>query len=172
MADAQGRAPRWMRNALVISLALNLAVAGLVLGAVLKHRPWETRRDDRDIVRTRFERPPPELRELGPVPFIVALSPEDREAILRAARDRSGDLQASREALRGQFEEMLTLLRADTFDAAAMSDLLTKLRAAGTARQSVGEALLVARFEAMSAEERAAYADRLDRSLMRGPPRR
>lgn len=172
MAETGKASGRWLRVALVVSLGLNLAVAGLVLGAVLKDGPPKRGHDDRNPDRVRYEQPPPALRELGPLPFIVALSPDDRAAILDAARKHSDDLKESRETLRNRFEEMLRVLRSEPFDRDAMEALLAEQRAVGAARQEVGEALLVGQFEAMGPDGRAAYADRLDKSLKRSPARR
>jgi uncharacterized membrane protein len=166
--SARGRG-RWLRLALVLSLAANLAVVGMAVGVALtKPGPGE----HRDGGRRGGDRPPAALRELGPAPYFAALSQPDRAALLEAAGAREGDLRQSREALRARFEEMLALLRAETFDAAAMGALLAGQRAEAARRQELGEALLIERFAEMSAEERAAYAERLDTSLRRPGPRR
>jgi Heavy-metal resistance len=60
---AAPRAPgRWMRVALVLSLAVNLLVAGMAVGVALRGGPPETA-----------------VRDLGFGPFAAALSPADRD---------------------------------------------------------------------------------------------
>lgn len=119
-----------------------------------------------------MERPPSELRELAPLPFIAALSKEQRGRLLQDAKGRSAEIGDRRDAVRNKFEELLTLLRAEEFDGEAVTTLLREMREASSDRHQVGEALLVRQFEAMGGKERAAYADRLDRSLKRSPQRR
>ena len=63
------RAPRWMKIVLALSLALNLAVAGLALGAFLKDGP---------------RRGMP--RDLSFGPFTEAFSADDRRALREAFR--------------------------------------------------------------------------------------
>lgn len=170
MAESRTKGLRWTRVALIISLALNLAVAGLVLGNVMRDPPWDRKPDNRD--NARVERPPSELRELAPLPFIAALSKEQRGRLLQDAKGRSAEIGDRRDAVRNKFEELLTLLRAEEFDGEAVTTLLREMREASSDRHQVGEALLVRQFEAMGGKERAAYADRLDRSLKRSPQRR
>lgn len=168
MAETKSRTSRWLRIALVVSLALNLAVIGLVAGSIAKD-PSRLRDRDRS---EHGQRLPAGLRELGPLPFIVALEPDQRAALLDSARSRETDLRAPRSVLRQRFEEMLNLLRAEEFDEDALRALIAEQRSASIRRAEVGESLLVAQFAAMSQAERAAYADRLDRSLKRNPSRR
>lgn len=157
---AAPRSPLWMRITLVVSLSLNLLIIGVVAGAMA------TRGDDR--------RGPPTLgpaRDLGPVPFIVALAPEDRRSLARSMRSEAGPLRQNRQELQARFEALLVALRADPFDAQAVSDLLGEQRSVGAARQAIGERLLLDHLAGLTAAERAAYADRLDKSLKRGANR-
>lgn len=157
----------WLRVVLTVSLALNLAVVGLVAGAFLKDPPRRDRPEGRQV-----DRLPAELRELGPAPFFYALSPEDRRLLLEATREREKDLGASRSATMARLEEMLRLLRSEPYDAEKMRALLAEQRMAAVERSHIGEQLLLARFAAMSPEARAAYADRLDHSLRGRPSKR
>lgn len=154
---APTRSPLWMRVTLVVSLALNLLVIGIVAGAVA------TRDGRNDGQRTLGA-----ARDLGPVPFIVALEPEDRRGLARSLRGEASSLRQNREELRTRFEALLSALRADPFDAVAVAGLLGEQRAVGARRQEIGERLLLDHLAAMSLDERRAYADRLDKSLRRG----
>lgn len=165
--DTQKPAGRWMRPLLVVSLALNLAVAGLVIGGALSDHKGGERGGGRG-----GDRPEAALRGLGPMPFIAALSEADRQALMAAVTTRAGEIAPTRETMRRHFEEMLGVLRAEPFDAAAMAGVLAELRQAGASRLEIGEALMVERFNQMTPAERAAYADRLDKSLHRGPSKR
>ncbi|MEL6799059.1 MAG: periplasmic heavy metal sensor [Pseudomonadota bacterium] len=154
------RSPLWMRITLVVSLALNLLVIGIVVGALA------TRGGREDGTR-----PLGALRDLGPTPFIVALDPEHRRDLAQSMRGEAASLRENREELRTRFEALLAALRADPFDPDAVAALLGEQRQVGARRQAIGEKLLLDHLASMSGAERAAYADRLDKSLRRGAKR-
>ena len=154
---AEGRPPRWMTVALVVSVAVNLLILGLVVGASFGH--------DRDDMRTRMAG----MRELGATPFVMALEPRDRVALGRALAREAEPLRTNRAELRQRFEALLSALRAETFDRASVERLIADQRTAASRRQEIGEAALLQFLEEMSPAERRAYADRLDRSLRRAP---
>ena len=149
---SKSRGLPWGRIVLFASLALNLLVVGLVAGAMLRH--------------DRFDSHPP-LRDLGYGPFGEALSPTDRRALARGLIGHAGDLQANRDDIRRQFAEMLAVLRARPFDAKALAALVQNQQIKLKERQAIGQTLLLDRIEAMSDEERAAFADRLEQNLRR-----
>lgn len=159
--DGTKKGPRWMRLLLAVSLAINLLVAGLVLGAVLRAGGLHG--------AERAEGPPPSLRSLGLTPFYMALDPEDRHKLRDEARARSGSFRESREALRARFAAMLAALKAEPFDAGALRDIARQQREAGMRWQALGDDILMARIAAMSPAERAAYADRLEKSFRHAP---
>lgn len=150
------RTPLWIRILLVLSLGVNLLIAGIVIGAVAT-------RGGADGPRTNIGA----ARDLGPLPFVMALEPADRRALGGALRSEARSLQENRAALRNRFEALLGALRAEEFDRDAVGRLLNEQRELGVRRQQIGERILLDRLESMSAEERRAYADRLDRSLRR-----
>ena len=162
-------ARRWTKGriTLAISLALNLLVVGVVAGALLSGGgPGRYSANDPDSRRG-------PLREIGNAPFVRALEPADRQALLRALRDDGGTLRENRAELRRRFQALVAALRADPFDADAMQVLFDDQREAASTHQRTGERFILERLSAMSAEQRIAYADRLDAALKRGRrPRR
>lgn len=164
------RPRRWTRVVLVLSLAANLAVAGLVLGAWLTHdRPGHRDggpRGARDLDRDRV------VRELGFGPYASAIPREGRDGLKEAVEAHRGDLRANRDALRNAFEATLDTLRADPFDRAAMAAQMAAQRSAIEGSQKIGHEILLDRLEAMSAAERAEFANRLERGLGREPGRK
>ncbi len=148
----------WGRIILILSLSLNLLVVGLVAGTLLGGGP-ERAPDKR-----------PEAADLGFGPYVAALEVEDRKLLVQAARREGNGLREHRAQVRRQFEELLTLLRADTLDVAALDRLLSQQQAALSDWQQVGQELLISNLSQMDAAERAAYAERLDRLLRRRPP--
>ncbi|SHI64114.1 periplasmic heavy metal sensor [Wenxinia saemankumensis] len=136
---------RLSRVVLVLSLALNLLVAGLILGAVLRGNPPGGR---------------PGV-ELAVGPLLDALPPERRDGIrarLRGDDDlRRFDRGARREAMRA-FAGALT---AEPFDPDAVEALLAAQGARLRGLQDAAQDAFLAELAQMGPEERAAYARRL-----------
>lgn len=142
-----------LRIALGVSVALNLLVAGLVAGAVLRDG------GPRDRM----------LRDLDFGPFTEALSDSDRDALRRDFVARSGGFREMRAQMRADFDALLRVLRVEPFDVEAVRSLLEGQQARVQERLVLGQDLLLERLAAMSPEARAEFADRLERRLRRGP---
>lgn len=145
-------APRWMRVALVVSLALNLLVAGVLIGMALRGTP-----------------PGGPSRDIAIGPFAAAFAPEDREALRRAFIARSLG-EGGRRERREDMRALLGALRAEPFDAEAAHDVFLRLSARMKGRLDTGFALIEERIAAMPGAERQAFADRLEQEFRR--PRR
>lgn len=146
-------APRWVRVLLVLSLALNLLVAGIVLGNALTHGG-----------PGRGPRP----AEMALDPVARALDPGDRRAILHGLRGNP-DLRPLGEEERGAaLDGIAAAVRAEPFDAARLREALSVRSDRIAAAQRAVQEALVARIAAMSPDERAAFAGRLED----GPRRR
>jgi uncharacterized membrane protein len=143
--------PRGLKIALALSVALNLAVAGLAVGAWLGDGP-------------RKGMP----RDLSFGPFSEALSDADRRALRQGLIERAGEFRTARAAARAEFETLVATLRADPFDPAAMTTALAAIEARNAERLELGRSLIEARLIAMTGEERQAFADRLEKGLGRG----
>jgi len=145
---------RWVMPLLFVSLAVNLLVAGLVVGHALSPD-------------ARFDREGRPARGVIGEPFIRALPDADRRALMRDVMQDRDRIRESRESLKQRFEAFLAALRAVPFDSDEVRRLLLEQREAAVGRQAIGEALLMKRLDEMSDDERAAYADRLEESLAR-----
>ena len=146
----------WGRVVLIASLALNLAVVGVVAGAALRFGG-----DRHDWRGGDFS-----------VPYTRALSPADRRAIGKELR-RAHDGVATSIAARGAvFKQMSVALRAEPFDIARVEELSLQQRTAVTERLSAAQDVWLRYVSEMSAEDRSAYADRVDEALAHGPHRR
>lgn len=153
------RVGRGVKIALGLSLAVNLLVLGLVVGAILSVGPGRSGGDD------------PRLRSLGLGPFAIALSREDRAAVIdRIDRDA---LRQNRRALGLGLVQLRAALVAEPFDRAAAEAALLRARGAAAALQGQGHRAVLDQVEMMSAADRAELADRLGRALRRmgGPDR-
>jgi uncharacterized membrane protein len=146
------RTSRWVKLVLAASLGLNLAVAGLALGAWTK--------DGR-------ERGVPRGLSFGP--FNEALSPDDRRALRHALMGRAQEIKGEQRAARADLVAVLTALRADPFVPAELSSSLAKVEARLAGRLTLGRSLIETRLQAMSEADRLAFADRLELTLGRRP---
>jgi len=149
----------WMKIVLILSLALNFLVVGALVGSRFGAK------SDRGA----------DFR--GQIAFAVgpygrALSKEDRRVLGQALRARSSEFRKSRQEMRTLGAQVATALREEPFEPAKVASLLEQQIGLGRGLQNTGQALLVERLVAMSAEERAAYADRLEKVLKRGPSQR
>jgi uncharacterized membrane protein len=146
---------RWGRAVLFVSLALNLAVLGVVGGAVLE--------------RFGHEREGFAAREVGFGLFSEALEEKDRKDLRRAYLAARPDGRADRKRMRQDFQTILSALRAEPFDGEALRAALTAGATRIAERQAVGQSVMLDYLAKMPAAERAAFADRLEARLKRHP---
>jgi uncharacterized membrane protein len=154
-AATVSRTPVWVRVLLVASLAVNLLVAGIVVGARVGHGRDEGVRLPRDA---------------GALLYLGALPREDRAALVAELRAESPGGPDRRERMAEALAEVratLATLRAEPFEADAFARRLGHQRAVAARRGERAEALLVERVAAMSPDERRAYADALEETLRR-----
>lgn len=150
------RSGRWLRIVFGVSLALNLLVIGLVGGMLV-----------------RFGGPPgasPMSRSAGTVLF-RELPQEHRDEM---RRDMRALMRSNGIPMSGRADEIAALLRAETLDVAAMQALMDVEFDRLNGIQSGVQRAWLERIEAMTPEQRAAYADRVEVALeehRRRPPR-
>ncbi|SLN37474.1 hypothetical protein AQS8620_01375 [Aquimixticola soesokkakensis] len=151
---------RWRRGVLAVSLALNLAVVGLVAGAVLRGPP------DRDVSGGRMMG----ARDIGFGPYLAALDDSDRKTIGRDFVRRVGSPSQMRTRIEDHFSEVLGALQREPFAPevfeAALDSQLDELRA----WQAAGVQSLVAHVDSMSEAQRVDFTARLE-SVIANPPR-
>lgn len=154
MTETPKKTRRWIMPLLLVSLALNLLVIGIVVGWMASLGGGK-----------RAEFGP--ARGLLGEPFLRALPMSERRALLRDIARESPRLRESRETLRARFEAFLAALRAEPYDSASVAALLKDQRAAALRRQDIGEQFLLERLQSMTPQQRVAYADALERYLKR-----
>jgi len=142
-----------LRWALVVSLALNLGVGGMMLGAVIKGGPG-----GHDMVR-----------DMGFGPYDAALRPQDRDTLRAAMRQRSGDLKANLAMGAADLLAVVTSLRATPFDPAALGAAMTRQQDHLSTRMQLGTQAMQDFLISLTAQERLDFADRLEDRLRRGP---
>ena len=153
----KAEAPRtrgWVRVLLFVSLALNILVIGVVAGGALFGEKWK-----RHQMAVRLES--------AGGPLVLALDRDERRAIerklRRAHRQNVINPPRHREEMRG----LLADIRAEPFDAQAVEARLVRLRTIFADRLAFGQTALIEHLAEMPAEDRAAYADRLEKVLRR-----
>jgi len=153
MTDATDRKPPrmrlWLRILLGVSLALNLAVAGLAIGAAIRFGGPDGARP-----------PAPPLGAL----LYRELPREDRRALFR---DRLGSREERRARRQADAAEIDAALRAVPFDVTRVEAFLaTQANQHRDIEKAMRDAWLK-RVSGMSDAERAAYADRLAEAMAR-----
>lgn len=143
-----------LRIALAISVALNLAVLGVVAGAALKHGGAFGGYDG--------------ARDVGFGPFTEALGREDRKALRQAILSKAPELRSSRKEMQEDTQSLLAVLRADPFDPAGLAAVMEQQRARMVDRLGLGQAVMRDFLIAMTPDARKAFADRLEERLMHG----
>lgn len=163
MAGTPGKSGRGWRVVLIVSLALNLAVLGVIGGWILRHGIGPHGAHGPHAAR---------LAQMGG-PLTHALDSEGRRAVAVQLRAERGARSAHRAALRESFEALLADLRAQPFDPHRVETRLAAQRAQVAGRLEAGHAALVVHLSELSDTARAAYADRLEENLhqWRGPHR-
>ncbi|MFN3936201.1 MAG: periplasmic heavy metal sensor [Gemmobacter sp.] len=143
------------RIAFAVLLALNLLVAGVAAGFVLRGG-W--RHDDAAL------RP---VRDPSLGSWQSVLTDEDRRALGKALRAERDLLIGYRRAERAERAALAVALRADPFDPAAVDASLDRIAALGRERAEFGQRIIRAHLLALSPAERAALADRIEQSMQR-----
>ncbi|SEW25382.1 Heavy-metal resistance [Cognatiyoonia koreensis] len=157
MADPQTAKPRRLWRVLfALSLALNLAVVGVVIGVGM---------------RDRVGGQPPRGFDVALGPIGQALRPEDRRAIGQALRRDPALGEVSRREARAQIHAVAVALTASPFSPEALDAVLASAAERMSVVQQVARRELVARVAEMSDAERAALADRIKERRRSGASR-
>lgn len=147
--------PKGFKVLLGVSLALNLAVIGVIAGAMLRTGP---------------DGPPNRGggNKMGFArPYIQALPREDRHAIFEVTRSKTKGLD--RASRRAQYQKVTDILRAETFDRTAAEAVLSLQAASTLNAQSAAQTQWMNVIEKMNVQERRSYADAIEEILKRGP---
>ena len=155
-ATGQPATGRGLRIALAVSVALNLAVVGIVGGALL--RPDGPRSHAMP-------------RDLGFGVFTEALTPENRADLRRRLIRAAPGFVQERQGMLQDMDAIVTALRAEPFDRGLLDTALQAQIARLQSRLGVGQSLLLEFLSDLSTSERLAFADRLEAAASRHPPK-
>lgn len=147
--DTTRRCPLWIKIVLALSLALNLAVIGLVSGFLLRGGPDGAR-----------------LPAMGyAMPYVMALPKDLRRDVFNTVR--GDDTLPDRRARRAEYGAMIAVLRATPYDAEAARAILAR-QADGVSRvQNVAQSAWLDAVASLSDAERATYAQNMQEALKR-----
>jgi len=154
--DQKSKKP-WTRILLVFSLGLNLAVAGMFVGAKFAggdHRDWDRGTEDARIG-----------------PYGRAFSKEDRAKLRLTIGARAFRFREHRQNMRSAAAAFIETLRAEPFDIDAARAVLATQRSAQIALQDEGQELMLNHLANMTPEARATFAENLEQGLKRRKPR-
>lgn len=156
--------PRKFKILLGLSLALNLAVAGVVVGAFVRNGPHGgphggSSKGPRSAGQINYA-----------MPYLSALPREDRRALFEAARGQGK--QPGHAQRRALYQDMIAALEAEVFDRVAVEAVLKNQADATLQIQADTQAEWVNVIEAMSFDERRAYAAKVKEILSRIPKRK
>ncbi|MBW4708464.1 periplasmic heavy metal sensor [Roseobacter sp. YSTF-M11] len=158
--DRKPGASRRFKILLGVSLALNLAVAGLIVGTMIRHG---------EAGRAGFR-----TAGLGAygLPYMIALPNREKRAVIRAVRQNGATGVPDRATRRALYSDVLTALRASPFNPEQLSAAVTRQATTSIAVQKSALEAWLRVVGQMTDAERAAYARDVQDVLRRGPRRR
>lgn len=139
----------WLKLALVLSLALNVLVVGMLWGVMTRTTQQGS------LVRS----------------AVAALPAQDRRELRRATGAILREARRQSESGTGTPQQMLAALRADDFDPEAFSDALRQAQDRLLRMSTQMHDQLLEKVSAMSREERHAYADSFEERIRTRPAR-
>ncbi|MBL4873208.1 MAG: periplasmic heavy metal sensor [Rhodobacteraceae bacterium] len=147
--------PRWIKIALIVSVAVNLGIAGVIGGAALRAP---------EIRRNNIEAPE------GVAMLARAMPAEHQRELRQNLRSRRGDLRSERKELRSLLDRFVVALRAEPFEIDAVSAVFADQRLMLTTLTAAGHKSVIEQIEKMSPQDREKYIRRL-LGNNRPPPR-
>lgn len=139
------------RIVLVLSLALNVLLAGAIIGALASGKGGTPRSYDLQIG-----------------PFAQVLSQEQRRALGRDLRRAIRESGLRRPQQRGAMTELVTLLESETFDPVAFEDIVRSEQTRLNEMRGLAVTVLGAYLSDLPQSERAAIAEGLQEQASRG----
>ena len=151
---AELKQPKLWRIVLVISLALNFAILGLLVGFGL---------------RSEVGGRPPQAFEVGLGPFGQALTREQRHEIGDELRRNPDVSRMGRREVAQAKQAVIEILRTEPFDAAALETVLSNGSVRARKLQDAALSAFMFQIGEMSYDERVEMAERIERFRGRRP---
>lgn len=148
---------RGLRWALIGSVTLNLLIVGVIVGGIMGHQRHPPRAVVRDVT-------------LGA--FTEALSKEDRDALRKSAQKRGSEFRDMRRQSRADMIALINALAITPWNRDEVEKILARHQSRTAARVQIGDTLIFERIEAMTEQQRQAFAQRLQQDVQRLDNRR
>lgn len=143
---AETKTPRWMKVTLAASLAVNLGIAGVVGGAMLRAPTY-----------THDHTTTPDG-----IAMLARAMPAAYQGELRSSlRDRQADLRPDRETIRRLRDRFTASLTREPFDINEVNLVFIDQRAMLSNLTATGHDAIIRQIERMSPRDRARYIERL-----------
>lgn len=150
MAEETPQKPRRLWKVIfALSLAMNLAVVGLIAGVGLRSAGGK----------------PPHTFEFGLGPIGQAMTKDQRREMGRQLRTNSDLREFGREQARRMLTGIVEALRAETFDADLLREAMMQADGRRATLQTTAREAFIAQIGEMSLDERSALADRLEEGV-------
>lgn len=145
MAGNKTKTATWVKIVLAISLALNLGIAGIIVGLAFRgaHPPMP-----------KFE------RERLSMPVLL-MPDEYRERFHTSIRERRSELREERGKLRQLRQKLISALQMEPFDISLVEAVLEEQRGLLTGLVKSGHDEVIRQIASMSEEDRAYYLENL-----------
>lgn len=147
----KARSPLWIRILLVASLALNVTIVGIVGGAVLRGGGGPVDAAPGGDFRL----------------FVSAMPDEHRKAMRRAFFEQLAFLRERRTEMFERRAQMIALLREAELDEGALRALMEAQQAGWVDLGRRGQVLIFERVQMMTPQDRAQFADNLEKAPRR-----
>ena len=138
--------PRWMKITLVVSIAINLGIAGVIGGAALRAP---------EIQRNNIEAPE------GVAMLARAMPPAHQRELRENLRTRRDDLRPDRQELNKLRDRFILALRVDPFDIEAVNEVFADQREMLSDLTAAGHDSVIEQIRTMTPRDREIYIRRL-----------
>lgn len=144
----QGRCPAWLKVALVLSLAANVAIVGLFIGSRMQ--------GDKDAYGANRQ-----------ISWILKLVPEARhEATKEKFEARRDDLRKTQAERNRQLQAIVRAIRADPFSPEELDRAMRLRREAGDERRVIVHSELIEILGSFTPADRQVFADRMEERMV------
>ncbi len=152
------QAPGWMKLLLIVSLSVNVAIAGLVGGSAIRH--WQ-----QGIASGKWQNEPGlDRRQTRILRMVPDARRDEARTILLARRD---EYKSARETMRAAQQALVEAIRQDPLDPDRLTAALAERRAASGRMWGIGYEQMAEIVLRLDAAERAELAERLEQRSRR-----
>ncbi|MEO0791446.1 MAG: periplasmic heavy metal sensor [Pseudomonadota bacterium] len=149
MSDRFSAVPRWLKITLAVSLVINFLIIGFGVGAAWRFH------GARDGINSRLQQ------------FVSQLEEPKRTRVRAVVREKMATFRRYRRETRQARRDVLEILRAGTYDAAALDAAKQRAFEAFKRSHNARIDLVPAIASELSAQERIVFADNLERLILR-----